>query len=240
MPDPLIKHTTPSSSPSYQVLPILSCGAHARVVSLFGKGGSSKSTTAIQLAGIAAACGHGVLILDVDPQRSVSGWRSLRKTKSVGVRSCYPKDVPALVKQADQTGIDLVIVDNAPVRTSASEAIAAISDLSVVMVRPAMFDLIVGMDWIAWLNATQRNFAVVIGAAPPMRNGLQAPFVREARQALRQEASRVWNGQITLRHAVIESIGAGATLMETDPSGPAAAEFCRLWTGLMAEMERVR
>jgi Mrp family chromosome partitioning ATPase len=42
------------------------------VLSLWGKGGSGKSTTALQLAGIAAYLGHRVLILDVDPQGSAA------------------------------------------------------------------------------------------------------------------------------------------------------------------------
>ncbi|MCF1742047.1 ParA family protein [Paradevosia shaoguanensis] len=211
-----------------------------RVISLLGKGGSSKTTTAIQLAGTGAAIGRRVLILDTDPQRSASGWRALREDTRISVKTCRPQDVADLVSRASQAGIELVLVDNPPVRSAASDAIAAAADLSVVMVRPSMLDLVVGMDWITWLNAANHQFAVVIGAAPPMRAGTEAPFVREARMALRQEVHRLWRGQLTLRHAVIESVGVGATLMETEPDGAAAGEFCRLWIGLMAELERTR
>ena len=226
----------------HQISPIprLHHGCGPCVISLLGKGGSSKTTTAIQLAGIGAAIGHRVLVLDTDPQRSASGWRALREDARIGVKTCRPQDVADLVSRAGQAGVELVLVDNPPVRSAASDAIAAAANLSVVMVRPSMLDLVIGTDWITWLDASQRAFAVVIGAAPPMRNGTEAPFVREARKALRQEANRLWRGQITLRHAVIESVGVGATLMETDPAGAAAGEFCRLWNGLMAEMERAQ
>lgn len=211
-----------------------------RVLSLLGKGGSSKSTTAIQLAGIGAALGQHVLILDTDPQQSVSGWRTLRDDNGIAVHTCRPQEVADRIAQAKKAGFDLVLIDNAPVRTGASDAIADLSDLSMVMVRPSMLDLVVGMNWISWLNAAQRAFVVVIGAAPPLRQDIEAPFVRETRKALVAEARRLWRGQITLRHAVIESVGTGATLMETDPGGPASAEFCRLWDGLMRELERVQ
>ena len=211
-----------------------------RVISLLGKGGSSKTTTALQLAGIGAAIGHRVLILDTDPQRSASGWRALREDATIGVKTCRPQDVADLIARAGQAGVELVLVDNPPVRSAASGAIAAAADLSVVMVRPSMLDLVVGMDWITWLDASQRAFAVVIGAAPPMRAGTEAPFVRQTRLALAKEVHRLWRGQLTLRRAVIESVGVGATLMETEPAGAAAGEFCRLWTGLMAELERAQ
>lgn len=55
------------------------------VISLLGKVGSSKTTTVIELAGIAGFLRHRVLILDTDPQRSASGWRSLRNDGSVAV-----------------------------------------------------------------------------------------------------------------------------------------------------------
>jgi chromosome partitioning protein len=195
----------------------------------------------IQLAGIGAAIGHRVLILDTDSQRSASGWRMLRDDNaSIGVKTCRPQDVVALVSQAGKAGVELVLIDYPPVRTAASDTIAAVSDLSVVVARASMLDIVVGMDWITWLNAANHPFAVAIGAAPPMRNGTEAPFVREARKALRQDVSRLWRGQITLRHVVIESVGMGGTLMETEPDGAAAGEFCRLWTGLMAELERTQ
>jgi chromosome partitioning protein len=211
-----------------------------RVISLLGKGGSSKTTTAIQLAGIGAAIGHRVVILDTDPQRSASGWRALREGGSIGLKTCRPQDVADLVSRAAQAGVELVLVDNSPVRSAASQDIAAAADLSVVMVRPSMLDLVVGAEWIAWLDALPSAFAVVIGAAPPIRSGTEAPFVRQTRLALAKEGHRLWRGQLTLRHAVIESVGVGATLMETEPAGVAAGEFCRLWNGLMAEMERVQ
>jgi cellulose biosynthesis protein BcsQ len=48
------------------------------VISLVGKGGSGKSTTAIQLGAIAKAAGHSVLILDADRQASLSCWAFVR------------------------------------------------------------------------------------------------------------------------------------------------------------------
>jgi len=211
------------------------------VLSLLGKGGSSKSTTAIQLAGIASTLRHRVLILDTDPQQSVSRWRSLRPNDgAVSSHFCRPQDVAARVAQAGKLGFELVVIDNAPVRTEASDSIARLSDLSLIMVRPSMLDLVVGLDWISWLNATLCPFVVVVGAAPAIRQGMEAPFMRQTRVALAAEAKRLWKGQITFRHAIVESVGMGATLMETDPAGPGASEFCRLWNDLIAELERVK
>lgn len=57
------------------------------VLSLWGKGGSGKTTTALQLAGIAAYLGHRVLVLDVDPEGSAAAWRTLRDDDTIAVQS---------------------------------------------------------------------------------------------------------------------------------------------------------
>lgn len=117
-------------------------------------------------------------------------------------------------------------MDNARVRNGSSDNIAALSDLSIVIVRPSMLDLLVGMDRVSWLNASGSAFVVVIGAAPALRQGIGAPFVRDARRSLSCEAKRLWRSQITLRHAIIESVDIGTTLTETEPGELAAGEFC--------------
>ncbi len=180
------------------------------------------------------------MILDVDPQRSASAWRSLRSDKCIAVHSCLPKDVEVMLARARSKAIDFVLIDNAPNWTSASPRIAALADLTIVTVRPAGFDLVVGLDRVKFLSQQRPStrFVVVIGPAPAQRLGQDNPLVRSAREALRHAGGRVWQRQITHRHAVVESVGHGKTLMETAPNGPAAREYCRLWDAIITEMQR--
>jgi chromosome partitioning protein len=205
---------------------------------MLGKGGSGKTTCAIQIAGIAASLGYRVLILDVDPQRSTSAWRSLRDGNSIRVHSCSPEHFEEPLERARSSAFDLVLIDNAPNWNSTSPKIAAVSNLSIVMVRPAAFDLVVGLRWVKWLDTLDVPFGVVIGAAPPRRQEQESPLVRNAREALLAVGGRVWKFQLTFRHSVIETTGTRRTLLEADPRGQAADEYRQLWSYIVAKLRR--
>ncbi len=203
-------------------------------IALWGKGGSGKSTTAIQLAGVAAFLGHRVLILDVDPQGSVAAWRYVREDDSIAVQSGRPNEVENLLKRARLADFDLVLIDNAPGRTSHIANVAELCDLSIVLARPSSFDLLIGKGWVQAFE--QRKLVFVISAAPPPRLGGDSPLVRDARRTLRSLGGRVWRYQLTMRHLVIHSTGIGQAVIETDQRSPATQEYCRLWNSIVNEI----
>jgi chromosome partitioning protein len=90
-----------------------------------GKGGTSKTTTALNLATVAAASGLRVGVLDTDEQATLSKWHARREA----FRSRHPEEaVPSILlfarplsdlDRATQeiegtSGIDLIIVDTPP------------------------------------------------------------------------------------------------------------------------------
>jgi chromosome partitioning protein len=203
-------------------------------LSMWGKGGSGKSTSAIQLAGIAAFLGHRVLILDVDPQGSSAAWRSLRDDDTIAVQSGRPDEVEKLLQRAGAAGFDLVLIDNAPGKNSYVSRVAGASDLSIILARPSPFDLLIGRDWVRAFAG--RKFVIVISAAPPSREGQDSPLVRDARQVLRGLGGRVWRRQLTARHAVVQCIGRGKTAIEAHPFSLATQEYSRLWNSIVNEL----
>ena len=65
-----------------------------KVISLIcQKGGTSKTTTAINLAVEAVACGLEVALIDLDPQVSACDWKDIRGEKR---RSSPPHPSPTL------------------------------------------------------------------------------------------------------------------------------------------------
>jgi chromosome partitioning protein len=203
-------------------------------VSLWGKGGAAKTTTCLQLAGIAVFLGHKALVLDVDPQGSAAAWRSLRDDDTIAVQSGRPGEVDELLRRARRAAFDLVLIDNAPARNADVSRIAGLSDLSILLARPSAFDLVVARKWIQVFAG--RKYFTVISAAPPVRQSVESPLVRDARRAMSSVGGRVWKGQLTARHAVVQSIGLGQTLIEADPSGPATLEYCRLWNLIIKDL----
>jgi chromosome partitioning protein len=90
-----------------------------------GKGGTSKTTTTLNLATVAAASGLRVAVLDTDEQATFSKWHARRET----FRGKYPEeavpfitlfsrplgDLEKVIHEIEATpGIDLIIVDTPP------------------------------------------------------------------------------------------------------------------------------
>lgn len=90
-----------------------------------GKGGTSKTTTTLNLATVAAASGVAVAVLDTDEQATLSKWHARREM----LRNDYPsnaipsimlfsrplKDLESIFLEIDATpGLNLIIVDTPP------------------------------------------------------------------------------------------------------------------------------
>ncbi len=207
-------------------------GNRPRLISFVGKGGAGKTTTAIQLGAIAKAAGHSVLILDADRQASMSAWTFVRGKGDIAVKPCRPEQVLENITRAGLSGIDLILVDNPPNHNACSEKLAHAADLTLIMTRPSLFDLRVSLTWLEVCQRQNAYIGIVINDAPPVRLGVEAPMVRDARAALRNATHRTWSGQITRRHAVIDCTAHGRAVVEMDKDGPAAAEFNRLWASV--------
>lgn len=82
-----------------------------------GKGGTGKTTTALNLATLAAATGFRVILLDTDDQQTLSEWHSLRPE---GVPELHLLTIPltdvgrAMREVETMAGLDLVVVDTPP------------------------------------------------------------------------------------------------------------------------------
>ena len=90
-----------------------------------GKGGTSKTTTTLNLATVAAASGLNVAVLDTDEQATLSKWHARREIfrarhpeeaiPSIMLFSRPLSDLDKVTREIEATpGIDLIIVDTPP------------------------------------------------------------------------------------------------------------------------------
>jgi chromosome partitioning protein len=186
------------------------------------KGGVGKSTLC---ASLAVTAGNS-LILDVDPQASVSQWFQSRP-ESLPLPECArskPKDVATIIKATKR---QWVFIDT-PGDLTAREAIEA-SDLCVVPVRPSIHDLRAAAATVKLLNGKPAAF--VINAAPPARVFAENSFVIEARRALEAFGLPICKIVVRQRSAYIHASVAGLGVSEwTDRK--AEHEIKELWTWL--------
>ncbi|MFZ1091268.1 MAG: ParA family protein, partial [Xanthobacteraceae bacterium] len=104
------------------------------------KGGAGKSTLTAHLAACAQAGGYRSLVIDADPQGSVTLWHSLRRQGGPALQSAT-RGIERAVTFAAVEGYEWVFIDTAPTTwVVVQEAIRA-ATLVLIPARPGIFDL---------------------------------------------------------------------------------------------------
>jgi chromosome partitioning protein len=105
------------------------------------KGGVGKTTLAIHLAVAFAADGLNVAILDLDPQASAAEWKDFREEEMPGVIAIPSSRLPKVLKELEDKGADIVILDTAPHSEGTALDAARAADLLLVPCQPSIMDL---------------------------------------------------------------------------------------------------
>jgi chromosome partitioning protein len=106
------------------------------------KGGTGKTTLALNIATEAMRAGLSVAIIDLDPQPSAMAWSDLRANKlDPPVLDAKASRLAAAVQAADVQGLDLLIIDTGGRTDEGAHAAAKASDLVVIPIQPSAIDL---------------------------------------------------------------------------------------------------
>jgi chromosome partitioning protein len=203
------------------------------------KGGSGKSTLAAHLAAYVHRPSSPCLLIDDDPQGSLTFWNSLRGDRALPIKT-IKRTLAHTLKKADRKGFAWVFIDTpANISMSVADAIQAATML-VIPCRPGVFDIVSVQDTIDLARRTRTPYAVVINAAPPRRADLEAVAVTHARDCLARLAAPVWGGQITHRADLSLSLTAGESTREYNADSQASAEIGRLWSAIERSVRTIR
>lgn len=193
------------------------------------KGGVGATTLAVHLAAEAEARSVPTVLLDLDPQRSASGWRNVRAADTPTVLPADPERLALLLDAARKDDIALAILDGPPAHGHIVEAIARASDLAIVPLRPSVLDLAAAAPTVELLRALGTPALFVLTQCPrPPRAGQEARAVAEARTALEAFGLPVWSGSIGYREVYQWSLASGHAVTEIEPTGKAADEVQQL------------
>ena len=105
------------------------------------KGGTGKTTLAINLAVAAEAVGHRAVLIDLDPQASAAGWGDHRTLARPVVAPVPATRLDDALGTARAHGADLAIIDTAPHSESSALEAARAADLALIPLRPGILDL---------------------------------------------------------------------------------------------------
>jgi len=195
------------------------------------KGGAGKSTLTAHLAAFAHQTGHRCIVLDADPQGSLTLWHSLRTDGRLALRSAA-RGIDRELASAMVSGYEWAFIDTAAsMWVVAQEAIRA-ATLVVIPARPGFFDLNAVRETVATARERNKPYAVVLNATPPKRDEKEAPAVVQSREFFDKFAIPVWSGQISQRAGYVITLAAGGSVGEIAPESTASCEIERLWSAI--------
>jgi chromosome partitioning protein len=202
------------------------------------KGGSGKSTLTAHLAAYANKASRRCLLIDADPQGSLTLWHSLRKGGDPLLRNAT-RGIDNLVKAGRDAGIEWIFIDTPPQMGGiANDAIRA-ATLVVIPARPSLFDLDAVKETMAYCRERRKPYAVVLNGAPPRRGNAESSVCTEARASLEQLKAPVWSGQITHRSTYSLALTQGEGAREYEPDSQAATEIARVFTAIEKSVKAI-
>jgi chromosome partitioning protein len=203
------------------------------------KGGSGKSTLTAHLAAHVHKSSRRCLLIDCDPQGSLTLWHRLRGTGEPALLN-GTRGITDLIKNARRQGVDWVFIDTPPTQSAVvTDAIRA-ATLVIIPARATVFDLMAVQETITAAREQRKPYAVVINSAPARRDDVESPVVAQARAGLSRLHVPLWNGQITNRMGLAMALATGEGAKEFAPDSLAADEISRLWSAIERSVKAIR
>jgi chromosome partitioning protein len=202
------------------------------------KGGVGKSTLTAHLASFAHLMGHRCMIVDADPQGSLTLWHSIRTNSGLTLENAA-QGVNRILGSALINGYQWVFIDTAPTTWLVVQEAIRAATLVLIPVRPGFFDLAAVRETVATARELNKPYAVVINAAPVKREEKEAPAVALSRAQFDRLSIPVWSGQISQRTGFLGSLAAGASAGETAGDSACKTEIARLWSAVERSVEAI-
>ena len=145
---------------------------------LSSKGGSGKSTLSIHIA-VAESQQHQVVLIDCDPQGTVTAWAAKRERSSPSVIRADPSSIARMLDHHSAAGFAVAVLDCPPHAAAGTSMLLAAADHVVVPVQPTAPDLAATQRALAMLKACGRPYSFVLSRAP-----VRAPEIEQTKGIL--------------------------------------------------------
>lgn len=189
------------------------------------KGGVGKSWLTRSLSVAASLEGLNVLVIDMDSQQSTVAWSERREAETPLVQFSTERELPAILKRANDAGCDVVFIDTPPARSTETPAAVDAADVVLIPCTPDIeaFEQIARTERLARL-AGKPALAVLTMTQPSGKS----------EQDIGQEIFASLNLDMALPSiarlkAHRDAAREGKTATETEPGGRAAQEIAALW-----------
>jgi chromosome partitioning protein len=203
------------------------------------KGGSGKTTLAINLAAAAHLEGRHALVVDMDRQGSAFDWSAARKDGSPldGLAVVRSDRAIALARFKEiSRGYDYVFLDGPPRLGDITQSAAVVADVALLPIQPGPFDFWAVTETLESLDVADQ-IREQLGREPIRRAfvlnraGTNTRLAREAETELRKSGGEL-AGVVRQRVAFPDAASQGESVFTTRAGEPAAEDIQRLWRKL--------
>lgn len=197
------------------------------------KGGSGKTTLALNLACAALEGGWTVAVLDADPQGSLGQWFMQRRERGNPGMGFATASAWGVSYECEKLARDheLVVVDTPPKIDADLRPALRASDLVVVPVATSHLDLWATEGVLDLARRERRDSLVVLNRVPP-----RARVIEEVARAVESLGAERVATLVGNRVAFADATGRGLSVLEADRRGKAAAEARALWEEVQARL----
>src|SRR5262249_48331026 len=182
--------------------------------------------------------GHRCMVVDADPQGSLTLWHSMRADDGLALRNAA-RGINHIIAGALINGYEWVFIDTAPTTWLVVQEAIRAATMVVIPVRPGFFDLAAVRETVSTARDLNKPYAVVINAAPVKREDKEVPAVALSRAQFERLSIPVWSGQISQRTAFLGSLAAGASAGESNNDSACKLEIARLWSAIERSVEAI-
>lgn len=197
------------------------------------KGGSGKTTLAINCAVAGLIAKKKVVIFDMDEQATAENWYQDREADEPLLVKVNAAELEQALMGAKSKNFDVVLIDT-PGRDEPATALAIrLSDFCVIPCRPSPADMKATPATVETIRRLGKPAAFVLTQTPA-----RSFRIKEAQNGL-SVLGMVAPVFIVSRNAYQDAQGAGLGVMEFEPEGKAAQEIKELWAWLDKKARKV-
>lgn len=197
------------------------------------KGGSGKTTLALNLAACAAYAKKQSIVIDTDPQATAAAWGDWRGEFLPEIITSPPARLGMTVRKAERGGMDLIVIDTPPHADAAMREAIKAADLVLIPTRPRAFDLH-ALEPIGDMVAYAKKPAFVLLNAVPTN---AKRIIADAEQKIAELGLEVCPVMFGERADFHRSSAKGEVASEIDPDGKAAGEVAKLWKWVRKQLK---
>ncbi|MDI2113799.1 ParA family partition ATPase [Commensalibacter nepenthis] len=196
------------------------------------KGGAGKTTIALNLSVAASLKKKTSVIIDIDPQASITQWGDSRKKENPTVISVQASRLSNTLTKCLDNKVDFVFIDTAPHAEQSALLAARQADLVIIPCRPSVIDIRAIQSTIDICKIAEVKYFIVLNQVLSRSN-----LTQDALDALKELKIPTVPVNIGQRIAFINSVTHGEGVMEFDPNGKSFQEINNLYKFVIKQLK---